>query len=147
MRNAPDPAPDVAVTVLQQLVAVADAARAAVSGPLAELGLTESAAGLLWALEPGTPPMAMRDLARRLGCDPSTISLLGDRLERAGLVERRPHPDDGRVRILALTERGRQVWDRVRRQAIAVSPLATLTPAEQHQLSALLARALGAGDG
>jgi DNA-binding MarR family transcriptional regulator len=35
-----------------------------------------------------------------------------DRLEAAGLVSRRPAADDGRGRVVALTEKGRETIDR-----------------------------------
>ena len=42
-------------------------------------------------------------------------------------------------------QRGEQVWAHVREQTSALSPLAVLTPAERHQLSGLLAKAIRAG--
>jgi DNA-binding MarR family transcriptional regulator len=39
--------------------------------------------------------------------DPPTISRILDGMEARGLVERRPHPEDGRARAVHLTRRGR----------------------------------------
>src|SRR3954452_20231444 len=43
-------------------------------------------------------------LAERLGLPPSRMVAVVDRLEEHGLVERRPDPDDRRIRALHLTE-------------------------------------------
>lgn len=58
-------------------------------------------------------PCPMRDVASHLSCDASYVTGLADRLESLGFVERRPDPSDRRVKQLALTERGRQVRDKV----------------------------------
>jgi DNA-binding MarR family transcriptional regulator len=74
----------------------------------AELGLTPGdLKALLW-LAPGRP-QPMRALAERWGSDASTVTWLVDRLEERGLVERRAHAVDRRVRVVALTEHGEQV--------------------------------------
>src|SRR4051795_10061578 len=45
-------------------------------------------------------------LAERLGIPPSRMVAKVDALEEAGLIERRPDPDDRRVRALHLTLKG-----------------------------------------
>jgi DNA-binding MarR family transcriptional regulator len=57
-------------------------------------------------------------LAERLGVPPSRMVALVDRLEDAGLVERRSHPDDRRVRGLHLTRKGGGVLERAAKVAI-----------------------------
>ncbi|MDA0179975.1 MarR family transcriptional regulator [Solirubrobacter phytolaccae] len=52
-------------------------------------------------------PLSQRQLAARFGCDPSNISVLVDRLVERELVERRPDPSDGRVKLIAATEAGK----------------------------------------
>jgi DNA-binding MarR family transcriptional regulator len=47
------------------------------------------------------------DLAAHLGVTKQAASQLVDEVVRKGYVERRPHPDDARARLLVLTERGR----------------------------------------
>jgi DNA-binding MarR family transcriptional regulator len=63
-----------------------------------------------------------------------------DRLERAGLVERRPDPNDRRGKLIALTEAGRRVIDETIGPHVANEEklLSVLTPAEQETLNALL---------
>lgn len=125
-------------TLLNQVLEVATLTREQINLVLAEFDLTESFAGVLWSLDPDAVPVSMREIARRLRCDPSNVTLVSAKMERAGLVERRPHPTDGRVRILALTEQGQQVWAALRHRLEATSPVLSLDPSEQHQLSALL---------
>src|SRR4051794_34804852 len=54
-------------------------------------------------------PTTMGELAQALRCDNSNVTGIADRLEAAGLAERRPHPSDRRVKTLVLTERGEAV--------------------------------------
>jgi DNA-binding MarR family transcriptional regulator len=63
-----------------------------------------------------------------------------DRLERAGLVERRPDPNDRRGKLIGLTDAGKRVIDETisRHVANEESLLSVLTPAEQKKLNALL---------
>jgi DNA-binding MarR family transcriptional regulator len=48
----------------------------------------------------------MKTLAGRLQVHPTSVTNAVDRLEAAGLVRRRPHPDDGRALLVELTEDG-----------------------------------------
>lgn len=65
-----------------------------------------------------------------------------DRLEKAGLVERQPDPNDRRGKLIALTERGRAVIDETIGLHVAneVRLLETLSPSEQETLNELLAK-------
>jgi DNA-binding MarR family transcriptional regulator len=65
-----------------------------------------------------------------------------DRLERAGLVTRRPSAVDGRGRVVALTARGREVIDAAFTDHMANERrlLDALTPDEADQLEGLLRR-------
>ncbi len=56
--------------------------------------------------------------AERLGVPASRMVALVDRLEEAGFVERRPHPEDRRIRELHLTRRGKGVLERAGKIAI-----------------------------
>ncbi|RFU87289.1 MarR family transcriptional regulator [Streptomyces triticagri] len=47
------------------------------------------------------------ELAEHLGVTKQAAGQLVDELVRKGYVERRPHPDDARARLVVLTERGR----------------------------------------
>jgi DNA-binding MarR family transcriptional regulator len=130
--------PEHALSLLQQLCDVADAQNEDIADVLGESGLTKPQAGILWALSPTTPPVSMRELARKLHCDPSNITLLGDQLEAAGLIQRQPDPSDGRRRILVLTDKGLAIWTRLLERMQQRSALFTLTIEEQNQLLGLL---------
>jgi DNA-binding MarR family transcriptional regulator len=71
---------------------------------LAPLGLTPSEWGALNHCPHGVDTPA--GLADCLGINPAAVTRLLDRLERAGLVERTPHPGDGRSALVRATERG-----------------------------------------
>lgn len=57
-------------------------------------------------------------LAERLGVPASRMVALVDRLEEAGLVERRPHAEDRRIRELHLTRKGKGALERAKKIAI-----------------------------
>ena len=57
-------------------------------------------------------------LAERLAIPPSRMVALVDHLEEAGFVERRPDPEDRRVRGLHLTRKGRGALERAGKVAI-----------------------------
>jgi len=63
-----------------------------------------------------------------------------DRLEARGLVRRGPHPDDGRVVQVSLSERGRDLVDRVLPDHLATEErlLATLSAEQRATLAELL---------
>lgn len=90
-----------------------------------------------------------RELSARLGYDPSAIVGLVDDLERLGLAERRPAPEDRRSRIVVLTDPGRAfLRDTVEASLRVTNELtAPLSPAEQETLHGLLRRIAGDGLG
>jgi MarR family transcriptional regulator, organic hydroperoxide resistance regulator len=130
-----------AVALIKLVFQAADSMASATSDVLAELELTQSQARILWALDPSRPPVPMRQLARRLHFDPSNITLMTDRLAAAGLVERRPHPTDGRQRVLALTDKGLEAWTLLITRLQQRAPIFTLSAQELAQLTRLLAKA------
>jgi DNA-binding MarR family transcriptional regulator len=56
-------------------------------------------------------------IAEAIGAPPSRMVAIVDELEEEGLVERRPHPSDRRVRCLYLTAAGRRLLARGRKIA------------------------------
>jgi DNA-binding MarR family transcriptional regulator len=75
-------------------------------------------------------PQAMGELAHQMHCDNSNITGIVDRLTERGLVERRAAEGDRRIKLVALTEAGREMKDELtRRRAIAPPGFADL-PAE-----------------
>jgi DNA-binding MarR family transcriptional regulator len=55
---------------------------------------------------PGPQGARPSELAARLGISKQALNYLLGNLERAGYLERRPHPDDSRSRRIVLTARG-----------------------------------------
>ena len=126
------------------LLTIADRLRQRWAAPAAAAGLSTAQVNALLRLEPGEA-VPMRSLAARLDSDASNLSVLVDRLERRGAVERRPDPDDRRVKALALTAEGERLrtafWRDLTEDPGALDPL---TDAELRALADLLAT-LGAG--
>ena len=110
----------------------------------AEHALTGAQARLLSLLS--LDPLPMRKLAQKLKCEPSNVTGIVDRLESRGLVERRPDPNDRRVKLAAATEEGRRVAKGLREGLrFAREPLAGLSDEERLALRDLLRRMLDAG--
>ena len=108
-----------------------------------EAGLSPPQLFALRTLDPDKP-VSMRELAEQLQCDSSNVTGLVDGLAAQGLVERREHERDRRVRMLVLTERGLDVRDRLRAAEAQVPPaLAELSSEDQRALRDILRRALG----
>jgi len=106
----------------------------------AEFDLSFLQSRALWRLE---QPLATGALAEQLGLDPSNITGVVDRLEARGLIERQPHADDRRIKLLALTRAGRAIRaDLDERIFTTVTLFEALSDAEQRQLAALLTKIL-----
>jgi DNA-binding MarR family transcriptional regulator len=112
-------------------------------GTVTELELSPPQAHALKVLRPGHP-IAMRELADGLHCDPSNITGIVDRLEARGLVERGAAAGDRRVKTLLLTARGVALRSRLLDRLSEPPPaIAALTADEQRQLRDLLRRVVG----
>lgn len=81
-------------------------------------------------------------LADRLEVEPITTCRMVDRLEQAGLVERRRDPQDRRAWQLYLTAAAEPIAREVQAigQSVVADSLSDITPAEQEAALALLAR-------
>ena len=97
-------------------------------------------------------PMTLRELAEANGVDAPYTTLIVDKLEAHGLVERRPHPDDRRRKLVTLTPAGHDAIATA--DAIWLRPpraVGQLSADELAQLTRLLTRLLDAdaaeGDG
>ena len=84
-------------------------------------------------------------LAARAGVDVSVVSRQVSALERAGYVDRRPDPLDGRASLISLSDAGAAALARTRevRGQWAVEALADWTEEEAQQLGALLEKLAG----
>lgn len=108
------------------------------------LGLSMQQAMALGSLDTDEP-MPMSALASALHCDNSNVTGIVDRLEAAGLAERRSHDRDRRVRVIALTEKGKRLRAKIRQRAgEPPAPLASLSEEDAATLRDILARAVAA---
>jgi DNA-binding MarR family transcriptional regulator len=81
----------------------------------------------------------MRELASALHCDNSYITSVVDVLEEKGLVERRAHPSDRRIKVISLTEEGALLAKRAKAELAEPPPVFdSLTDAEAAQLRDLM---------
>lgn len=78
-------------------------------------------------------------MGERLQVHPTSITSIMRRLEAAGLVDRLPHPDDGRAVLAAITPAGRDLVERATRDLVdADFGLGVLDEPQLRQLSELL---------
>jgi DNA-binding MarR family transcriptional regulator len=109
---------------------------------LSELGISPQQSMALSTLKPGEP-MPMSALADAMHTDNSSITGIVDRLEAAGLAERRPDERDRRVKAVILTEKGEWLRVEIERRAGQPPPrLARLSEEDAAALRDILARAL-----
>ena len=120
------------------LLSIADRLRQNWGAHAAAVGLSPAQVTALLTLVPGEA-IPMRSLAARLDYDASNLSVLVDRLERRGAVERRSDPGDRRVKVLVLTPEGERLragfWGALTEDP---GPLAPLGDAELRTLAQIL---------
>jgi DNA-binding MarR family transcriptional regulator len=90
-------------------------------------------------------PATLGQLAQANGVDAPYATLIVDKLEAHGLVERRPHPDDRRRKLVTLTPAGHEAVATA--DAILLRPppaMGTLGGDDLEQLAGLLTRLLDA---
>ncbi|MGW0585564.1 MarR family winged helix-turn-helix transcriptional regulator [Streptomyces sp. NPDC002920] len=97
-------------TIQREMTAFARRARASAGRMHPELSLVSYT--LLGHLEESGGCRAT-DLAAHYALDKSTVSRQVAALERAGLIGRRPDPEDHRVQVLHLTDAGRRILAQV----------------------------------
>lgn len=110
--------------------------------PVGDLTVTQLSALTSLELAGALTPRELADVER---VQPPTMTKIVAKLEERGLVQRTPHPTDGRQVILSSTGLGREIlgsYERVRDEWLAAR-LAELTPEERGVLTkaaALLSR-------
>lgn len=118
---------------------------------LAEHDLSYEEWGLLGHLKRPGPPYTSTPgkLAEMQGLSSGAMTNRLDRLEEAGLIRRRPDPNDRRSLHVELTEEGQKVWlDTVHAQAAKEAAIgAALNKRELAQLNNLLRKVLSGLDG
>ena len=110
---------------------------------VSELGLSFQQSMALMQLEPGVP-LPMSALASAMQCDNSNVTGIVDRLEAAGLAERRAAEHDRRVKTIVLTSRGEALRAEVQLRAGQPPPeIAAMSREDAVALRDILRRALG----
>lgn len=80
-------------------------------------------------------PMSMGELAAALAMDPPNATVLVNDLESLGLARRRPHPTDGRAKVVEATRKGKDMARRA--DAILGTPPPALGALSADDLEAL----------
>ncbi|MDO1529838.1 MarR family transcriptional regulator [Fulvimonas sp. R45] len=76
-------------------------------------GLPFSRVRILWRLVDA--PMTLRQIADDTGSDAPATTVAVNDLEGRGLVERQPHPESRRAKLVSLTRAGRKVVEQMHR--------------------------------
>ena len=87
-------------------------------------------------------PLLQRDLALQYGVEQPTMAALLTRMERDGLVSRKPHPEDKRASLISLTAKGKSKLPHVKQKLVEEAQTATagLSKADAEMLVSLLKR-------
>ncbi|MFC3532921.1 MarR family winged helix-turn-helix transcriptional regulator [Vogesella facilis] len=114
--------------------------RLAVDRRLKDLGIGQAGWMAIATIAKASEPLSQSELASRLGVENPTVVAMVDRLVKAGLLLRQPSPNDRRIKLLALTAQGEQLYLRVRTEADALrlDLLADIDPALLAQVTTLL---------
>jgi len=82
--------------------------------------------------------LTQRGLTRLMSSDPNTVASLLDRMEKAGLVQRKTHEKDRRARRLGLKALGQRKYEAAREIAVGMQAevLAALPPEKREQFLA-----------
>ncbi len=92
----------------ETLVATSELLLNNIASLLRPLDLTPASGLVLSILADAEDPLPPHEIAERLIVSRATVTGLVDSLESRGLAQRRPHPTDRRMLLVAITERGRQ---------------------------------------
>ena len=106
----------------------------------ANLDVTHGQLRVLRTLDNADRALRLSELANQLGIVPRSATSVVDDLEAAGLVARKPDPDDRRATLVNLTPAGTKVLATIRRHRrdAMVSLIERLEPSEQADLLRLL---------
>jgi DNA-binding MarR family transcriptional regulator len=106
-----------------------------VTAGIEEMGLSKVMAQFLAAVCQ-SPPGPTNQLATRFGVDPGWVTDIVDRLEARGQLVRRPSTEDRRVKILEVTDTGRETFRNM--EQMFATPPPELLDAPREDLLALV---------
>ena len=99
-----------------RLVGLARRWRKALDERLASVGLSDATWAPLVHLHELGQAISQRELAAAVGLDGSSLVRLLDLLVEQGLIDRRPHASDRRVKLVQLTAAGRRTVTLIRKR-------------------------------
>lgn len=110
---------------------------------LLPIGITPAHMSVLFALEHGEAPQ--KAIAESASVKQETMTATLNRMERDGLISRRPNPDDGRSMLVALTPKAREKLPQVEDAARAINALVLdqLTPKERTAFIGTMRKVIG----
>ena len=98
----------------ENVVATSELLLNSIASLLRPLDLTPASGLVLSILADSEHPLPPHEIAEHLIVSRATVTGLVDSLESRGLAQRRPHPTDRRMLLVAITEKGRQRADEFR---------------------------------
>lgn len=89
--------------------------------------------------------LQMKELARKMGVTTGTLTVMVDRLEELGLLQRRPHETDRRSWLIELTGKGQELFAQHHQYHLRLTEeiTATLSSEEQKVFSIVLEKIVG----
>jgi DNA-binding MarR family transcriptional regulator len=139
-----DPASAKKAEVLELLFAYVNRLQAHFEAVAASHDLTPIQAKVILSLG---QPEPMRCLADELGCDPSNVTALVDKLEERGLLSRAGAKEDRRVKVLAATAAGSKLREALSSALFGSVPgLDALTTSQVADLRHLLGKMCAANE-
>jgi DNA-binding MarR family transcriptional regulator len=116
----------------------------AIDRRLGPLGLSSAYMPVFFALA-GGDSLSQKTLAERAAVEQPTMANTLKRMERDGLVARRPDPRDGRASLVSLTPQAKAKLPSVQAAGHGVNDVAmrSLSPAERQQYLELLRKVIG----
>ncbi|MBU1404962.1 MAG: MarR family transcriptional regulator [Proteobacteria bacterium] len=93
----------------------------------------------------GGGALRMKELAKKMGVTTGTLTVMVDRLEQQGLLQRTPHETDRRSYLIALTEKGQNLFAEHHQYHLRLTEeiTAILSAEEQALFSAVLEKIIG----
>ena len=86
---------------------------------IAHLGITPDQFSILrWLSEDDAAGITQRRLTDLMASDPNTITSTLSRMEKSGLLARKPHETDRRAHRVKLLPKGQRVFDKARKVAV-----------------------------
>ena len=110
----------------------------------ASIGLNQAATNTLAVIEGADEPLTPSEISDRTLISSATMTSTLDRLERRGLVQRLPNPEDRRSVLVQVTQDGQEFCDRFLPgiHRVEREVMSALSATERDQLMALLDKVL-----